>query len=244
MTKVIRYTPEYLCMIANYGSPERHRHPTAHLVCAVEGTLCCTVGTAKITCGGIMIRSGVAHEIQADGRMVVFLMANSSAIAERMTSQYLASSDHAVLAEAAVSEIQALCRQTRDDMDTQILTLVGIDSEGKITADERVLTAIAEIEAAPSIGADMMAQLCRRTYLSQSRLSHLFKQETGDTLAGYLAFMKLRKAFEYAERGMCLTDAAMYAGFDSSSHLAATCKRMFGISLSAFLRSQKNIADL
>ena len=85
----------------------------------------------------------------------------------------------------------------------------------------------------------MMERLCETACLSQSRLSHLFRAETGNTLAGFLAFMKMRRAFEYAERGMNLTDAAMYAGFDSSSHLAATCKRMFGISLSAFLRSQK-----
>ena len=124
-------------------------------------------------------------------------------------------------------------------MDIQILKLLGIASEDPLTADARVLTAIAEIGAAPSVGADMMELLCAKTYLSQSRLSHLFKQETGSTLAGYLAFMKLRKAFEYAESGRNLTDAAMRAGFDSSSHLAATCKRMFGISLSAFLRSQK-----
>lgn len=34
MTKVIRYTTQYLCMLSDYGSPERHRHPTAHLVYA------------------------------------------------------------------------------------------------------------------------------------------------------------------------------------------------------------------
>lgn len=239
MTKVIRYTSDYLCMIADYGSPERHRHPTAHLVIADESMLRCTVGNAYFECEGIMIRSGAAHEIQSDGRMIVFLIADPSGITELMQKRFLASSDHAVLPEDAISEVQKISRQNNGDMDIQILKKLDIYSEKRITADDRVLTAIAEIESSPSITPDMMEHLCRQTYLSQSRLSHLFKAETGNTLAGYLAFMKMRKAFEYAESGMNLTDAAMHAGFDSSSHLAATCKRMFGISLSAFLRSQK-----
>ena len=239
MTKVIRYTPEYLCMLSDYGSPERHRHPTAHLVCAAQGMLHAAVGTTQTECSGLLIRSFTEHEIRAQGRMLVFLFADPSPITELMNDRFLADSDHAVLPEDTVSLIRNLSRRTSDDFDIQILKLLGIYSEEKLTADTRVLTAIEEIMSAPSVGADMMERLCAKTCLSQSRLSHLFKQETGSTLAGYLAFMKLRKAFEYAESGMNLTDSAMYAGFDSSSHLAATCKRMFGISLSAFLRSQK-----
>ncbi len=239
MTKVIRYTLDYLCMISDYGSPERHRHPTAHLVITDGGVLRCTVGTAYSECEGIMIRPGAVHEIQADGRMIVFLFANPSGITDLMQELFLTSSDYSVLPEDAISEVKNICRQNTGDMDIQILKLLGIYSDEKLFADDRVLTAIAEIESSPSITRDMMKLLCQKTYLSQSRLSHLFKAETGNTLAGYLAFMKMRKAFEYAESGMNLTDAAMHAGFDSSSHLAATCKRMFGISLSAFLRSQK-----
>ena len=239
MTNMIRYTPDYLCMISDYGSPERHRHPTAHFVIANEGKLRCTVGTAYSECEGIMIRSGIEHEIQANGRMIVFLLANTSPIAELMNTRFLAASDHAELSADEVSEIKKICRRNDGDMDIQILKLLGIYGEESLIADNRVLTTMEEIESAPSITPDMMKLLCEKTYLSQSRLSHLFRQETGNTLAGFLAFMKLRKAFEYAENGMNLTDAAMHAGFDSSSHLAATCKRMFGISLSAFLRSQK-----
>lgn len=33
------------------------------------------------------------------------------------------------------------------------------------------------------------------------------------------------------------SDAALTAGFDSPSHLAATCKRMFGISMTDFFKS-------
>ena len=183
MTTVIRYAAEYLCMISDYGSPERHQHPTAHLVIADEGVLRCTVGTEHFECEEIMIRSGVTHEIQANGRMIVFLLANTSPIVELMNTRFLTVSNHAELSADAVSEIKKICRRNDGDMDIQILKLLGIYGEESLIADNRVLTAMEEIESAPSITPDMMKLLCEKTYLSQSRLSHLFRQETGNTLA-------------------------------------------------------------
>lgn len=49
--------------------------------------------------------------------------------------------------------------------------------------------------------------------------------------------MKMKKAAEHIACGCSLTDAAIRAGFDSPSHLSATVKRMFGISLSDVKRS-------
>ena len=239
MTKIIRYTPRYLCMLSDYGSPELHRHLAAHIVCAADGVLQCTVGTAHTECRGIMIRSDVPHEIRADGRMIVFLLASTSRMAERMEERCLSGAASAPIPEETAAQIREIFAAGQADPDEAILRTLGIFDTASIPADARVLAAIAQIEQAQTIGTDMMERLCETACLSQSRLSHLFRAETGNTLAGFLAFMKMRRAFEYAERGMNLTDAAMYAGFDSSSHLAATCKRMFGISLSAFLRSQK-----
>ena len=76
-----------------------------------------------------------------------------------------------------------------------------------------------------------MNQLSRLVYLSQSRLSHIFKQQTGITLHSYLAFEKLHKTHQYYIEGKTLTEACLLAGFSSSSHFSATCKRMFGMSI-------------
>lgn len=62
-------------------------------------------------------------------------------------------------------------------------------------------------------------------YLSKSRLSHLFKEETGMTLHSYLAFEKLRKTHEYYLNGESLTDSCIKAGFNSSSHSSSYKKQ-------------------
>ena len=240
MTKVIRYTTQYLCMLSDYGSPERHRHPTAHLVCATEGSLRCKIGEIYSECSGILIRADMEHEIQADGQMLVFLFANTSPITRVMETRYFTHNAYAVLSEKSAMQIQNIIHQEGESIDIAILQALGIYSTEHVSADERLLTVIEALEHTATITLETMSELCAKTYLSQSRLSHLFRQEIGITLGSYLAFMKMKKAYEYAANGENLTSAAMRAGFDSSSHLAATCKRMFGISLSAFLRSQKS----
>ena len=170
MTKVIRFTSDYLCRISDYGFPERRRHPTAHLVIADAGVLHCKVGSLCSEREGIMIRSGVAHEIQANGRMIVFLIANPSGITELMNQKFLTSSDYAVLPVGAVSDIQKICRQNTGGIDIQILKMFGIDCEEKLGADERILTVIAEIESVASITKDIMELLCKKTYLTQKHL--------------------------------------------------------------------------
>ena len=77
----------------------------------------------------------------------------------------------------------------------------------------------------------IVEELSREVCLSKSRLSHLFREQTGMTLHSYLAFEKLRKTWRYMGLGYSITDSCMRAGFASPSHCAATSKRMFGISL-------------
>ncbi|NQX46577.1 helix-turn-helix transcriptional regulator [Paenibacillus tritici] len=58
----------------------------------------------------------------------------------------------------------------------------------------------------------------RQFGLSNSRLSHLFKENTGISLSGYMVLHKLQKATYLIFEGLSITDAAMAAGFDSPSH--------------------------
>ena len=76
----------------------------------------------------------------------------------------------------------------------------------------------------------MLVYLFDPACLSQSRLSHLFKESVGISLHRYLAWEKMRKGYVNYRKYGSITEAAMRAGFDSPSHFAATCKRMFGLS--------------
>lgn len=78
-----------------------------------------------------------------------------------------------------------------------------------------------------------------KTGLSESRLAHLFKEETGIPLKSYIVLHKLQKAYELIFNGENITTAALDAGFDSPSHLAYTNKMMTGMSATNITRDSE-----
>ncbi len=237
MTEIIQYTNDYLFMISDYGLPDRHQHLAAHFVCALSGTLKCFIGADAVECGGVLIYPDIEHEIQATDRMLVFLFANTSKITDLMEEKYLSGRDYAIIPEDELITIRTEYLRGTDKLDERILRGMSLFTTGKTQFDERVDKVIEDLEAAETIPGDMIKSISKAVCLSQSRLSHLFKRDIGISLNRYMSFMKMKKAYEYVRVGENITSAALHAGFDSSSHMAATCKRMFGISLSAFMRS-------
>ncbi len=77
--------------------------------------------------------------------------------------------------------------------------------------------------------------------LSESRLSHLFKQEMGIQIQRYLLWYKVAETAFNIGRGMSLTDAAGEAGFADSAHFSRSFRIMFGLTPSQILRRSKTV---
>ncbi len=75
--------------------------------------------------------------------------------------------------------------------------------------------------------------------LSPSRLSHLFREQIGVPLKSYIILHQLEKAFTALFDGKNITDAAMIAGFDSSSPFAATTKKWLGMPVSISIKDSE-----
>jgi AraC family transcriptional regulator len=73
--------------------------------------------------------------------------------------------------------------------------------------------------------------------LSESRLRHLFVEQTGLPFKTYLLWLRLTRALEAFASGRSLTEAAHASGFSDSAHLSRTFRRMFGVAPSALRMS-------
>jgi AraC-like DNA-binding protein len=76
--------------------------------------------------------------------------------------------------------------------------------------------------------------------LSESRLSHLFKESTGVPIRRYLLWTRLIETFDSVMAGFSLTEAAHNAGFSDSAHLSRTFKSMFGATPSTYIKKSEN----
>lgn len=103
--------------------------------------------------------------------------------------------------------------------------------------DERIIEVLSQLDCCVHEDEQRKSKhLADIAYLSESRLAHLFKEETGIPLKSYLVLHKLHGAYDAIFRGESITTSAMKAGFDTPSHLAATNKKMTGMSVTNIMK--------
>lgn len=101
----------------------------------------------------------------------------------------------------------------------------------KHTNDSRIYKCIQAIETENLPYNILLATLSSRVFLSNDRLSHLFKENVGTSIKKYHVWNKLKIAFDFllnAETN--LKEASFEAGFTDQAHLSNAFKNLLGIS--------------
>lgn len=232
-----RYDRLYLN--AAYQEPEKHKHLLSHIIIGVSHKVRCIVNQYEFEAEGICIDSDVLHTACAEeGEVLICLFDKTSLFAGELSHRYLKGQNYALLDGETVQKIRRTWLDTRSlsAVDRTITDVLGIE-DFSFSMDERIQNALETLKSYESVEADTIRLLAADAGISVSRFSHLFKENVGIALRRYLTLEKIRKSYIHLLKSGNITDAAMMAGFDSPSHLAATCKRMFGISLTDFMKS-------
>ncbi|MCR5177897.1 MAG: helix-turn-helix transcriptional regulator [Lachnospiraceae bacterium] len=240
MTDIL-FAYDHILIRSEYRTPDLHKHLAAHMVFGIKGELTCVVGEDTFQCRGAFISSDVEHTIYAEtGDMLLFLLDTTSEMARAVEESFLRGRDFSLIDTATVdlmADIWEKCAGDLKEVDRRMPEACGIEKGIKPAADERIQRVLSFLESRDTIPSDIMEQLCGEACLSESRLSHLFKEQMGIALGRYLVLEKMKKGYLHYCSTKNITEAALNAGFDSPSHFAATCKRMFGISFSEFIKS-------
>lgn len=224
---------EYIILNATYSTPQEHFHFAKHLFVGINGALVCTVSGQTVTCRGLYIASNVPHTAKINsGEMLVVLAEDTSDFSAQLDARmpfqtYSILSDEII--DKAIKSYRAGGLEITIDM---FFNIFGVSRKDIAHYDYRIKAVVRILAEDETINNDVFSYLSKCTQLSQSRLTHLFKEQVKISLASYIAFMKMQKAARYFLNGESLTAAAHHAGFSSSAHMASTCKRMFGLSLS------------
>jgi AraC-like DNA-binding protein len=235
MSKIFKlYDP--MMILADYKNPELHKHLAYHIIISLGGEMVWRVEKEEVKCRGICIASNILHTgVMTKDGSIVFLFTEISRYAASINKKYLDGKPYAILNDDIVDRMLKEYMKdhtNKETLDTVLLQQCGIDNLYSHKYEERIEEILSYISELNTIEHSIIDDISNKIYLSKSRLSHLFREQTGMTLHSYLAFEKLNKTFHYFYEGRNITEAAMLAGFDSPSHCASTCKRMYGISLS------------
>lgn len=237
------YRGDHLLMLSAYPTPQMHRHLAVHLLFAVKGELCCKVGSSQIWAKAICIASDEEHTAYSlEGEMLMFLFDETGMCAKRLQERFLKGKGYAVLENETAEMVRSLWMEYGGELekfDQKALEMCRLCPESAGIYDERIREVLELVRELETIPPDIMVLLSQKACLSQSRLSHLFRENVGVALNRYLVLEKMRKAYQYYQNSHNITESSMRAGFASPSHYAATCKRMFGISFSEVAKSMR-----
>ena len=232
---------DHIMMRAEYRTPDPHSHLAVHFIAGLDGPVHCVVSGDSFDADAVFIASDVVHTAYAEtGDMLVFLFDTAGSIAEETQKQYLCGRPYFCGDKETVEKLREIWKNNPPaQADSLITQLLGLDTVGNTLRDERISQVLEYLRSLDEVPEDITAQLCAKVCLSPSRLSHLFKENVGISLHRYLAMDKMRKGYIHFQKYGNITEASMRAGFDSPSHFAATCKRMFGISFSEFVKGSE-----
>ncbi|MBR4345314.1 MAG: helix-turn-helix transcriptional regulator [Oscillospiraceae bacterium] len=232
---------DHLLMRSEYRTPDIHSHLALHLIVGLGAGLHCTAAEKNFEADAVFIASDVPHTAYSPtGEMLVFLFDPASRYANEIDRMYLNGNRYFCPAAGQAEEIRALWAENRHSLgeaDKAILAYLSLSRGREKPMDERVARVLAILRESEEVPEDAVGWLCDRVFLSRSRLSHLFKEDLGISLSRYLAWEKMRKGYILFQKYGNITEAALMAGFDSPSHFAATCRRMFGLSFSDYTKS-------
>lgn len=239
--------PERLLFIGRLRQVAAHRHATPVLLVALDGRLRVHTAASGWQEGQTaLIAAGLLHALDlAGGLTAVFYNDPHRPL-------------HPRLAVAAVAGVQldppgleALAEPLRQRyeqraqpaspaaarLDAALLAVLG-QHERAPRRDPRIEQVLAVLEREVSENLSLQA-LAHPVGLSASRLQHLFLAELGVPVRRLRLWLRFRRALEQVGRGASFTEAALEAGFASSSHFSHAFRSMFGVAARSVLAPER-----
>lgn len=226
-----------------------HSHWLLQLFLSSEDNLEIAVMDQKISCKCIVVDINKKHSFNT-GNIIHFtmLIKPTSKLAIQIRKKYINGNGYYVVPEQIAAKLQIELRKTvlatgeRLNFEIFLRKVYEIfqDGEEPVYFDNRISTVIELIDTC-ECGEEThrLGYYAKELSLSESRLAHLFKEQTGIPLKSYIVMHKLERAYKALMNGSNITTAAMDAGFDSTSHLAYTNKKMTGMSISAITKDSE-----
>lgn len=238
MSRII-FQESYIVIIPSYGKTEMHKHPMQHLF---FGEYSCNVSAdgKEIQGNIIFLDSNVKHVVEEGNGCDFFILIDpTSIIAEQLRERFGNNSFCAENFHRPVNQHEKLADLQEDEViyaAESVLLALGVNRNQTSSKDARIEQVVSNLISGEWLNYSVK-KISRAAYLSESRLTHLFKEQTGVSLKSYILMRKMERAYKFVNSGGKITQAAQEAGFSSSAHLAYTCKMLTGISISDVLRS-------
>ena len=206
-----------------------HELPVWCVVVGIDGPVTLAVDGASHDARTVLIPPRTTHHLRARGRIVSAYLDPASDRAS-ISDSFTRSVGKAALQHQREAELLGPPSNPTEAL--AWLDAAAPNSERKM--DPRIARLTADFHDDPASKRSAHA-LAVEVGLSESRLLHLFRAETGTSMRGYRMWTRMLQAAREIGNGSNLTAAAADAGFASPSHLADRFRQTFGLTATSLL---------
>jgi AraC-like DNA-binding protein len=224
--------------ITNCIEADLHRHWLLQVFISAEENLIINVEGQRISCRAIAVNMNTKHEFYS-GNSIHFTMLvdPTTQLGRTLRIYFLKENPYYIIPEDSAAELQRYLLNVIHNGESHNYSVLieniirSFDKYPPVKYDQRIELLLRRIDACDCEEAlHLVNYLAKEMSLSESRLSHLFKKETGISLKSYIVLHKLQRVYQKIFNGESITQAAIASGFDSSSHFASFNKKMTGMS--------------
>lgn len=229
-----------------------HSHPAMQLFLSIEEKLDIEISDELFSCRCIVVNKSIRHAFNTKGRLHFSLIIEPTTMLAEQLCKKMHSSGYLIYDREETENMQQQAKHLLQNhsiegyhkFKKQLFKLLGVEQKA-LKHDDRITELLALLDEC-SCDDHTITQFADKVALSKSRLSHLFKEQTGVPLKSYITLHQMEQAFIGMFRGESITEAALNAGFDTSSHFAATTKRLMGTSASLSIKDSEflKVSDL
>ncbi len=205
---------------------KKHAHYAIEIVCCTEGTFSVTTPiAAHKNIKSVVIPSNLPHSFSCVGATCDLLFLDPlSPIGAYFRQLFQLVSQKDVITDPA--ELNPFYKDGRFNIPLMQHCLETTPADD---LDPRIGSCLQEINSLVTHQKITLSQLAEVSFLSESRLSHLFKEQLGISIHQCILWKKILLAVLKSQEGYSLTACAHYVGFSDSSHFCKVFSRMFGI---------------
>lgn len=208
--------------ITNDLQVDTHSHPAVEFIKAEKGTFSIETDFGKQSnLTFAIIDANLNHKMTSEQNEIEFLLIECNNL---KLKEYLLTRD--IELKNGVFTATDLIHTT--DIIDDILDHLANENL-KLTNDKRIYNCIEIIETEKLQYKELITTLSSKIFLSESRLSHLFKENVGISIKKYLVWCKLKYALKFLlTEGTNLKEASFEAGFFDQAHLSKSFKNILG----------------
>lgn len=243
----IFWDTDKISMITNHLDADTHRHLMLQLFVGVDDYVEIIINGIQIKCDVIVINKNVSHSFSTNGKLYFSSIIDPTSVYGKELVDKMGKRDFLIYEQIHKYELSSQVKELLNSTNIEqykhfykyLLNCLELTMY-KYTYDERISSVFQLLDINTCKCNDhSIKYLADNVFLSSSRLSHLFKEQTGIPLKSYILLHQMERAFDELFAGKNITKASMIAGFDSPSHFASTVKKMMGMPVSLSLKDSE-----